>query len=103
MWHQFLSIWQDTFVGNYPVGVVIAAFQIGGLLAFGSVWYHSTRNGIIYRDELMMLPAWIGGLTLVLLIYQLTSLWPGLLALLQLGTIVFATWAFRRRKHYMNR
>jgi len=101
LWHQFLSVWQDTFVGNYPVGILVAAIQVGGLLAFGSVWYHGTRNGLIYRDEVILLPAWIGGIMLVLILYHLTSLWPFLLVVLQLVTLGFAFWAYRRHKVHM--
>lgn len=95
MWHQLLFIWQNTFVAGYPLGVLIMAFQIGCLLAIGSLWYHSTRDGTIYRDELIMIPVWIVGTAVGMLIYKETSMWPGFLALLLIGSGLFAYWSLR--------
>ena len=62
MWHQFLSIWQDTFVAGYSVGVLMMAFQIGGLLAFGLTKHLATRT-LVYRDELILIPVWTVGIS----------------------------------------
>jgi Ca2+/Na+ antiporter len=95
MGQQFISTWHTPLLGEYPLEVLIIAFQFGGLLAFGLNHFMATRT-LIFRDNFVMLPAWITGMGAILIIFQETSMWPGLLVLLQLGAMLFAYWSYKR-------
>ena len=95
MGQQFISTWQTTLLGENPLGVLIIAFQFGGLLAFGLKHFMATRT-LIFRDNFVMVHAWIVGMGAMLIIFQETSIWHGLLVLLQLGAMLFSYWSYTR-------
>ncbi|WP_040007242.1 hypothetical protein [Fibrisoma limi] len=97
MTQQFISLWQDTFVAGYPVGVLVMIFEISGALAFGLYKYMATRP-VVYRDGLILVPTWTGSITMSLMIYHSTSMWPGLLTIGLMGATCFAGWAWLRNK-----
>ena len=90
----FLSFWQDTLIGGFPLGVIATAFQIGGLLAYGLTKYWALPAGFL--REYLKIAVWTGGITVAFVIYSTTLMWPGLLTLLNMAALGFAYGMFRR-------